>query len=66
MLMILPALFIYLLVEFTENALYRDMYRYMDMNRDMRFRPCRPARVRLSIFVFLLDTKQISEILNEC
>ena len=36
----------YLFIEFTENVLYRDIYRYRDMNdlyRDMIFWSYRPA-----------------------
>ena len=36
----------YLFIEFTENVLYRDIYRYLDMNdlyRDMIFWSYRPA-----------------------
>ena len=44
----------YLLIEFTENVLYRDVYRYRDMNdlyRDMTFWSYRPALrpIRVSV-----------------
>ena len=54
----------YLFIEFTENVLYRDTYRYRDMNdlyRDVIFWSYRPAlmphtHLRSSDITYVMDT----------
>ena len=50
----------YLFIEFTENVLYRDIYRYRDMNdlyRDMIFWSYRPALFCIKFKILLLTYK---------